>query len=500
MKTPVRMLFAVLVALFFCGAAAAQSPAISSTLKDAQNVKAKETLVNFTVTTTQGNAPAGTMVKGRFEFTNANIAYKAPLIDLEYEETANNWKKLPVSTAGAAEFGPATGFALGNTSFKFRVRFNAADVYNYNLKLVPASGTGDPVAVASESVTVDAVEEAIINSTLDVIEGITINKEVEFQAIVNAQDRQGDLVNVVMKLKNPAQAGKITLKFSQDTENPVYSPLTFNDQGEAKAGPEGGFPLEGEALRFAVTFTEAGIYDYTFLLLREDGTLLASVDEKAAVAEFEGTAISSTLNNKADVKTNTATDFAVTTARGAVEANTPVRIKFTFDQAAVGKVTMQAQAAGGTTFEPMTISNEGVAFYGPEAGFTFADATTNFKITFAEANTYRYAMQVIRVSDNKVLAAASEAVNVTGVTAVKDEIENTRIRVYPTLANGAVTVDLGTVRNAQVTVVDALGRTMVALDKVDEKAEINTTAFAKGLYFVRIVKGGEVAISRFIVR
>lgn len=378
MKPALQKLFLAVVAFFVYSASFAQgAPVVSSTLNNKSDLKTGQQ-ITFSVTATQGNAPAATRAKGRIVFTSLNFAAKREYVTLEYLNEAvnpNAWVPLTISEQGVAAYGPQEGFALPNTT-QFRLTAAAASVYTYRLEIVPAAG-GEPLATANESVSIAAVAEATVSSTLSIVATeapLRTNEDREFVVYTTANDRVGDIVNLRLRLTTPAQRQNITLAYAEIVtgDETEVQPLAFDEQGVGLIGPEGGTPFEDGEIYFRIRFSAAGTYALTFDILREDGTVLGTVSESVAVTQ-----------------------------------------------------------------------------------------------------------------------------NVTGV---KDVIQGTKVGVYPTLADGFVRVDLGNIVNAQVAVVDMLGRTVAALENVSQSARINTANFSKGTYFVRVVKGKETAISRFVVR
>ncbi|MCJ8167457.1 T9SS type A sorting domain-containing protein [Pontibacter sp. E15-1] len=158
------------------------------------------------------------------------------------------------------------------------------------------------------------------------------------------------------------------------------------------------------------------------------------------------------------------------------------------------------------TYSLVTFNEAGYAKIGPEGGEDLvAEYQEYFKINFSQAGTYAYKLILRRVEgadvEGTVLASVDESVTVAGTTTgLDDMIGDKRVAVYPTVSEGVVRVDLGTIRNASVVVVDMLGRKVLVLNKVNGKAEINTQKFAKGTYYVKVSAGNDVATSRLIVK
>ncbi|MFT2007209.1 T9SS type A sorting domain-containing protein [Pontibacter sp. 13R65] len=461
--------------------------------------------VTFDVATTQGTAPANTNVKLRFTLMGNNATVLGSKIQMQYME-GTTWTNLPF-TDGVATLGPDAGFALTNATRQFRATFEAAGKLGFRVDIIPAAG-GDPLAGTDVIFDVNAISAPTLNTSLDQYDPgeITSGRNREFRIYYSAGDRTADMVYIKYVFANPAQRDKVRLYIAPDeTVEPLqFIEFTKDEEGNFLYQPEGGFPLTGTSTSQAhmlmrVFFAEAGSYTYNVHLVHiTTGVVVATKEETVIISE--GAAISSTLNNKENVAKEVDTDFAVTIAQGG-EADGPVRIKFTLDNPEqAGAVTLMAETATPGEYAPL-VPVDGALWYGPEAGFALANSTINFRIKFAEAGTYNYKMELVKMTSNRrVLAVAEETIEVLTVASAKDKIENSRIVTYPTVSNGAVRVELGNVRDAQIAVVDMLGKTVMTIDRASGTAEINTMRLANGIYFVRVMKGSEVAVSRFIVR
>ena len=102
--------------------------------------------MEFTVSTTQGDTPDNTMVKGVFTYDASKVE------KLEYYETAGDagWMELKGN-----EFGPAgTGFPLMDLTSRFRVTFKeAVDDYSFAVQIVAIDG-GAVLAQTTASIDV----------------------------------------------------------------------------------------------------------------------------------------------------------------------------------------------------------------------------------------------------------------------------------------------------------------------------------------------------------
>ncbi|MBB6611504.1 T9SS type A sorting domain-containing protein [Pontibacter sp. Tf4] len=150
-------------------------------------------------------------------------------------------------------------------------------------------------------------------------------------------------------------------------------------------------------------------------------------------------------------------------------------------------------------FSPLTFDEEGIGYIGPKEGAPLKDYSIIIRATFTQAGRYSYHLQLER-NDLNIMADNLELIKVSSTTGTDDMIENTRIMAYPTVADGTVNVDLGQVRNADLQVMDMLGRTVYSASKVNGLATINTHQLSKGLYVIKVIKGSDAAALRFIVK
>ena len=143
---------------------------------------------------------------------------------------------------------------------------------------------------------------------------------------------------------------------------------------------------------------------------------------------------------------------------------------------------------------------DGVAVIGPEGGEPLPTSYKEyFKINFSAPGIYKYDL-ILRREDNVVLATVTETVTAGTVASIDDMIGDSRVAVYPTVSTGTVKLSLGKIRNANVAVMDMLGRKVLALSNANGTVEINTQQYARGTYFVKVMAENDVASSRLIVR
>ena len=122
-------------------------------------------------------------------------------------------------------------------------------------------------------------------------------------------------------------------------------------------------------------------------------------------------------------------DFAVTTAPNSfvaepAAATTKVRVKITLTQGKKENMVLQYLENDGN-YQALPLNAENSAFYGPETGFPFLNAASQFKVTFSEAGTYKYNLEVVTVAEegqqSEVLASTKGEVVVTKAPAEGNE-------------------------------------------------------------------------------
>lgn len=153
---------------------------------------------------------------------------------------------------------------------------------------------------------------------------------------------------------------------------------------------------------------------------------------------------------------------------------------------------------------PITFDAQGVGILNANDWYTLQEDDVNaavLEITFNAPGTIKYELDLLR-NDGNVIAKVSETIRVASVAGIDDMIENTQVKVYPVPAsrNDEVTLNLGELRNASVTVVDLLGKPVYQAEKLSGVTKINTSGFSKGMYFIKVIKGSEAAMVRMLVQ
>lgn len=304
----------------------------------------------------------------------------------------------------------------------------------------------------------------------------------------------------------PALASQVRLEY-QDPQTQEFTPLTFNAEGVAFFGPEAGVALANNTtFTLRVSFEQAQAYAYQLGVVTAGAnpTVLATASETVNVTQVQEPTINGTLDIIPDLRTNTVIESVIYfDANDREDDLVRVRIRLT-NPAQRNNLSIQywLNPVDGTpqNFQPLTIDENGVGvFFGGEDGVPLKTGRMVLRWNFTTTGTYNYTLDVQRV-DGNILASVVENVEVLLVNSVNDKIENTKIEMYPTLVSDRFNINLGQVRNAQVTITDLLGRTVLQLNNVSGGAEINTAGFAKGTYLVKVLKGKETVVSRVIVQ
>ncbi|WP_439881192.1 T9SS type A sorting domain-containing protein [Pontibacter sp. MBLB2868] len=312
----------------------------------------------------------------------------------------------------------------------------------------------------------------------------------------------------------PYQEGDIVLQYKAPGAQ-EYTTLATDPTGIIMFGPETGFTFPATATThdFKIFINRADTYNYTLDLVTVEATPQTVATTNGAVTVTTPTqfpTIDGTLDVVAQQKglvVNQADEWQIL-----VNANEFAGVKGNIqvvlaNPAQSANITLLYDAKRATTtggdpdFQPLTFNEQGIATIGPAEGEVLTADGINqlMKASFTQAGTYSYTLR-FRRDEGTTLASVQETVTVSIVAGIDDMIGNSRITVYPTITNGSVRIDLGDVRNASIAVTDMLGRTVLRVDSAAGSVQLNTAELAKGTYFIKVIKGNDVAGSRFIVR
>ncbi|WP_299822465.1 T9SS type A sorting domain-containing protein [uncultured Pontibacter sp.] len=350
-----------------------------------------------------------------------------------------------------------------------------------------------------------------VSTTLNTITNVRSGITEEFT--VTTQGGSGQMVVGRFDF-DPYQQDDIVLQYKGPGQE-EYTTLAMSTEGVAIFGPEQGFAYAAAATthNFRILFARGITYNYTLSLVTVGATPETVATASGTVAVTTPTqfpTIDGTLDNVSQQKGIVVSQaeewqiFVTTNQFAGVMGNIQIVLG---TPAQRNNITLQYNANRAATtaeevdFQPLAFNEQGIATIGPATGERLTEEGIEqlMRVTFAQPGDYTYTLRFLR-TDGNTLATVTETVTATGVAGIGDMIGNTRISVYPTLANGAVRVDLGEVRNASIAVTDMLGRVVMQLEKASGSVNLNTSGMAKGTYFVKVIKGKEVAGSRFIVR
>ena len=345
----------------------------------------------FTFTTTAGD-DAGTMVKGRFTFSDPDA-----LETLEYLESKNGeWYEF------SGDFGPETGVPLIDGTSRFRATFQKAGTYTVSAQMVRVDD--DSVVCQTEA----QVQVVYVNGTLttDLSEKtFKLHEATEFTFTTTAGDDAGTMVKGRFTFNDQAALEKLEYLESKNGEWYEFS---------GDFGPETGVPLIDGTSRFRATFQKAGTYTVSAQMVR--------VDDDSVVCET--TASINVAWNAAQLKTDIdkknlvygqKTEYTYTTVAGD-DAGTMVKGRFTFSDPSALETLEYYEVMDGKWYP---LNGE----FGPSAGFPLSDATSRFRATFKKAGTFTCTVEIYSVEDQTVLCKDTTKITVqkaelTGISVV----------------------------------------------------------------------------------
>lgn len=199
-----------------------------------------------------------------------------------------------------------------------------------------------------------------------------------------------------------------------------------------------------------------------------------------------------------------ATEYSIIVT-GNNKASDRVKIRMVLDNPADASKFTLIRLVENVPTVPIVFDAQGVATLNGGEFYTLREtADVNAAVLSIKFNTpgiYAYELQLLR-EDGNILARNKETVRVAGVAGIDDMIENTQVKVYPVpvTSQDEVTLNLGELKNASVIVMDVLGKPVYQADKLSGAARISTSGFAKGIYFVKVIKGTEAAMVRLLVQ
>lgn len=273
------------------------------------------------------------------------------------------------------------------------ISVNLFDGRNYTV--VNSSLTGDPKSLLTED------EEHVKAEDFGVMQLSGVNGYSVGFSLLDGKEAS-DLSAIEVSLygqdgkllaKNTA-ASKLLRLTAVQLSSPFNIDGTFQADGYWNYGLWNGTVADVPAKAvIKVTYASNGL-TYTV-----ENTKLTGQPAKLGAAEI-------TSDLAAEAVVNTDIEFGVETVANRY-ASEVVRVKATLTEGDAKNFELMYKE--GDAFQALTFT-DGVTWYGPESGFPLSDLTSNFKISFKEAGTYGYKLEVVRVSDGKVLAGTTNKV------------------------------------------------------------------------------------------
>ena len=72
-------------------------------------------------------------------------------------------------------------------------------------------------------------------------------------------------------------------------------------------------------------------------------------------------------------------------------------------------------------------------------------------------------------------------------------------KIYPNPTHGQFFYELDNIENASLQIMDAGGKLVRNIDKLEHKGEINLSDYAKGVYFIRLTKDSSTSVQKLII-
>ena len=301
-----------------------------------------------------------------------------------------------------------------------------------------------PVNVfAAENVTPAVMETHITDKV------ITVNKSVEFDVDITANDFEGETVtgSIVFSDEDAVE----TLKYLNASDGQWH-------QIENVFGPDTGFLLENNTARFSVTFNKAGTYNLQIALIAmADNSVVCSVQEDVTVGRIDATLKTDITEKSFNVGEETV--FAVTTVANDY-AGEKVMGSFEFsDPTAIKK--LEYIEADGKWYEL-------IGDFGPEGGFPLSDATSYFRVTFDKKGTYNVTININSVDSDETFCSVTEKVEVEHkVTVSSNKMDHGSIKINGQ-AKESVVVDAGQDVTVEVTPDNGYQIESVKIDGAEE--------------------------------
>jgi plastocyanin len=284
------------------------------------------------------------------------------------------------------DFGPATGFSLADATSKFRVTFKTAGEYTFETNVREAANHENVVASAETTFIVAAAPVVAMGITYTSPEFI-VGQQTEYTVTTTANDDLGKMVRAYFTL--PAEA---TVEYFEVKDGNWYA--LGNEYG-----PSTGFPVSNATSRFRATYNAAGTFKTTVAFKKLDGTVVATKEIVATVAAAP--VVAPTVTVKLPV--------------GGFIVGVPT--EFEISTVANGLAGLMVIGNSTHNFNDSIEKLEywtGSAWYdlngdfGPATGFSLADATSKFRVTFNTAGEYTFETNVREAANHENVVASVE--------------------------------------------------------------------------------------------
>ena len=218
-------------------------------------------VMEFTFTT-QANEDVGTMVVGTAVFSDPSA-----ISTLEYYEVSDgNWYTFN------GDFGPSTGFPMGDATSRFRVTFNKSGNYTVDAQIKSVE-TGEVLCSCTTEVKVNRANMSTMSTDIGTKLFVT-DIPTEFTISTEANGDAGVMVIGSAVFSDPEAIGK--LEYYEVADGNWY-------ELSGDFGPSTGFPMSNATSRFRVTFIKAGTFTVTASMKAvETGEILCSTGEITA--------------------------------------------------------------------------------------------------------------------------------------------------------------------------------------------------------------------------
>ncbi len=154
----------------------------------------------------------------------------------------------------------------------------------------------------------------------------------------------------------------------------------------------------------------------------------------------------------------------------------------------------------GSLSGPLCTSNSSVALVGsPSGGVYSGTGVVGSSFDPAVASVGNFTLTYSYTDANSCSAVASETVDVSTCTSIKEAASNTFV-AFPNPTNGNFTIDFksNTIENASLEIFDAIGKLVLVETISNSSTTVSFEHFAKGIYSVRIKNNGSYFLTRVI--